>query len=183
MRRVIRRRQPGQTIALAAVAMVAVVGGLAMVIDAGIFLVVQRQLQTAADAGALAGAWHPPVCPAGGTGCLPGDAELVAKSVAQVNADTVKQLCGGVIAKPKTKTGTPVDRLITPNVNWIVVTVECSAGYSFGRILGLDRKLITASAAAAIGDRMSNGDIGDFTARVGPIECPPDRCRIARLLH
>src|ERR1700730_3239662 len=148
MRRPLGHRQRGQSIVLAAVAMVAIVGGIAIVIDAGIFFVVQRQLQTAADAGALAGAWHNPVCPTGGSGCLPGPADVVAQSVAQANADTIKQLCGGTIAPPTVTMGTPVNHIIRPNVNWIVVTVDCSAGFSFGRILGLDRKLVTASAAA-----------------------------------
>src|ERR1700738_4803833 len=111
MRRSIRHRQSGQTIVLAAVAMVAVVGALAMVIDAGIFFVVQRQLQTAADAGALAGAWHDPVCLSGAVGCLSGPADAVAKSVALANAETIKQLCGGVIATPTVTTGTPINHL------------------------------------------------------------------------
>lgn len=185
-----RRRQPGQAIVLAAVAMVAVLGGLAIAIDGGIFFVVQRQLQTAADAGALAGAWHDPVCPlsalpvnpSGLPQCQggPDSAVGVAKAVAQANADTIKQLCGGGINTPTAATGTQVGDPAT--VNTIVVTVECNAGYSFGRILGLDRKLITASARAAIGDRVSptNGDVTDFTTNP---TCPDsDKCRIARLI-
>ncbi|HLZ27696.1 MAG TPA: pilus assembly protein TadG-related protein [Chloroflexota bacterium] len=56
-------RQRAQTFVFAAVAMVAMVGGLAIVIDGGMFFLIQRQFQTAADAGALAGAWHDPICP------------------------------------------------------------------------------------------------------------------------
>jgi len=59
----------------AAVAMVAIVGAVAFVIDTGIFFVIQRQFQTAADAGALAGAWHDPICPlAYGPPCQPSSA-------------------------------------------------------------------------------------------------------------
>jgi hypothetical protein len=185
MPRAFKHRQRAQTIAFAAVAMVAVVGGLAIVIDAGIFFVAQRQLQAAADAGALAGAWHHPVCPIPTVGppndCLPGPPEPYAAAVAVANAETIKQLCGGAIAPPTISVGTPLNHLVLPRVNWIVVTVECDAGYSFGRILGLNRRLLTASAAAAIGDRAPNGDMTDFTP-YGPTPCPRDKCRIARLV-
>jgi uncharacterized membrane protein len=151
------RRQRGQTIVLAAVAMVAVVGGLAMVVDAGMFFVIQRQLQTAADAGALAAVWYDPVCPgvytgAPPNGCLTSRTPVaVAQEVAKANADTIKQLCGGTVVPATVTTGTT---LIRPsNVSTVVVTVECEAGYSFGRILNLNRKHLTASAAAALGNR------------------------------
>jgi hypothetical protein len=48
-------------------------------------------------------------------------------------------------------TGTTLNR--PTNVNTIVVTLDCDAGYSFGRILGLGTKHISASAAAALGNR------------------------------
>lgn len=183
MRRATRRRQRGQTIIMATIVMTAMLGAVAMVIDTGIFLVVQRQLQSAADAGALAGAWHDPVCPLGADLCLStGSAFTEASAVALANAETIKQLCGGAIDAPTVSVGTPINHLIRPNVNWIVVTVQCSAGYSFGRILGLDRRVISASSAAAIGDRDPNGDMTDFTTTV-PLACRPDLCRIARLVQ
>ena len=180
----LKQRQPGQTIVLAAVAMVALVGGMAMVIDTGIFFVIQRQLQSAADAGALAGAWYDPICPQSGTivGCRPSPptAQTVARAVAQANADAVRQLCGGAVTVPVPRAGTPLN--LPQNVNAIVVTVECDAPYTFGRILGLVApKHITASAAAAIGDRDTNGDITDFTQN--PVCSNPDKCRIARLIE
>jgi hypothetical protein len=113
----------------------------------------------------------------------------VASAVAQANADTIKQLCGGVIAPPTVTYGT---QLIRPrNVNTIVVTVACDAPYSFGRILNLTTpKHLTASAAAAIGNRnatnaplclqdppQSNG--GDMTDFNTPAPCG----RMARLIH
>jgi Flp pilus assembly protein TadG len=184
MRRIVRRRERGQAIVMAAAAMVALVGAMAMVIDVGMFLVVQRQFQSAADAGALAGAWHDPVCLASaGGGCLASpSATVVATQVAQANADTVKQLCGGAAPTVTVTTGTPLNR--PQSVNWIVVTVQCDAGYSFGRILNLTTKPISMSAAAAIGDRAPNGDITDFKDHsVTPCTDPtPDHCRIARLL-
>jgi uncharacterized membrane protein len=165
-----RHRSPGQTIVFAALAMVALVGGLAMVIDTGMFFVVQRDLHSAADAGALAGAWHDPICP-NAVGYAPpcltspaapamagtppsascdGTSGFPSCDVALANANTIKPLCSGVV-HATVSTGTT---LIRPsNVNTIVVTLECDAGYSFGRILGLGTKHISASAAAALGNR------------------------------
>src|SRR5438874_11464393 len=96
MRALRGHRQRGQTIVFAAIAMVAVVGGLAMVVDVGMFLMVQRQLQTAADAGALAGAWHDRICPATSAGCLgPSDsAPTVATQIPQATADRKAGLRG-----------------------------------------------------------------------------------------
>jgi uncharacterized membrane protein len=176
-----RHGASGQTIVIAAIAMVAVVGGLAMVIDAGMFFVIQRQLQSAADAGALAGAWYQPIClTPPGCRLSPPTAQSVAQSVARANAETIKGLCGGNISVPPPASGTPLN--LPRNVNAIVVTVECDAPYTFGRILGLTTpKHISASAAAAIGDRDANGDMTDFTTN--PV-CPdPDKCRIARLIE
>jgi Putative Flp pilus-assembly TadE/G-like len=186
MRRAFRRRQRGQTIVFAAVAMVAIVGGLAIVVDAGIFFVVQRQFQTAADAGALAGAWHNPICPSGPgysppcqtSQAMPNPVGIVAGTppecgppggmtpacapcpeatpgfpacdVALANANTVAQLCSGPV-HAIVSAGTT---LVNPShVNVIVVIVQCDAGYSFGQILNLSTKRITASAAAALGNR------------------------------
>jgi uncharacterized membrane protein len=152
---------------MAALAMVAIVGGLAMVVDTGMFLVVQRQLQSAADAAALAGAWHDPICPKqyalcdgvplaappgppGQSMTCDGSAQYTACDVAAANTATIGGLCYGAI-KTSVAAGTT---LIRPRaVNTIVVTVECDATYSFGRILGLGSKHISSSAAAVIGNR------------------------------
>lgn len=180
MLRRLRGRQPGQTLVFAALAMMGLVGGVALVVDTGIFFVVQRQLQSAADAGALAGAWYDPVCPATAAGCRRGSAEVVAVSVAQANADTVSALCGGKVNVDKPALGSV--RLRLPSgVPTIVVTVWCDAGYSFGRILGLTSKHISASAAAAISDRAANGDITNFST--GATNSPTPGVRIARLIE
>src|SRR5687768_15824678 len=115
-----RHRARGQTIVMAALAMVAVVGGLAMVIDTGMFFIVQRQLQSAADAGALAGAWYDPICPLAGNGCRGPAlmAQTVARDVAVANAQTITPLCGGGLNVPLPGTGTPLN--LPRNVNAIV---------------------------------------------------------------
>jgi hypothetical protein len=119
----LRSRARGQTIVFAALGMVALVGASAMVIDLGIFFVIQRQMQNAADTGALASVWYDPVCdPAtqGSGGCQtsgswislhpippsdpcftrtfsPSDREpcAVAKEYANRNLDLVAGLCSG----------------------------------------------------------------------------------------
>lgn len=173
-----RRRLRAQTLPFAALAMVAMVGSLAMVVDTGLFLVIQRQLQAAADAAALAGAWYPNVCPSGAQGCSTGDATTVASNIAIANASTFGPLCDGGV-KVEAHVGARLNRPL--DANTIVVTVSCDATYSFGRILPVvPTKHIAASAAAAIGNRGANGDIAPFQ-----LTCPtptPTPCRIARLI-
>jgi hypothetical protein len=57
-----RRRQPAQTLVVAVVAMTTMLGALSMVVDAGVYFVLSRQLQNAADAAALAAVWYWPAC-------------------------------------------------------------------------------------------------------------------------
>jgi uncharacterized membrane protein len=181
-------------LSIAAVTIIAVVGALAMVVDAGIFFVIQRQFQAAADAAALAGAWHKPVCTSDPlVGCEPdGDASAVAKAVAEANAKPMEILCGSPINPPSVTVGGPPQNL-PARVNTIVVTVSCRAGYSFGRILNLQTVDISASAAAALGKRTNTREIdtppapGDGCTPPPPPAIPPATgtppCLIARLIE
>ena len=205
-------RQRSQTIVLAALAMVSVVGGLAIVIDIGMFMVIQRQLQSAADAGALAGAWYDPVCPSGAeyaaAGCNPPPPLAIPQpwptgSPCDPFDPTITKPCapcqsGYPACDVATANGKSIAQLcggsihvtvsagtalIVPKaVNTLVVIAECDAGYSFGRIFNLSTKRVTASAAAAIGTWSGTGDIGDMP----PTGCTMPRtppCLIARLLQ
>ena len=174
--------------AFAAIGMVAMVGMLAIVIDNGMFLVAQRQMQAAADAGALAAAWYDPVCPTGQIGCLgsTGDAMTVGHEVAMANAAQVAPLCGGTVTVDPPTTGTTLVR--PSNVNVIVVSVHCNAGYTFGRILNLTTKPVGGSAAAALGDRqiisvgpplVCGTEMTDFSTGATPPPCG----RVARLIE
>jgi putative Flp pilus-assembly TadE/G-like protein len=58
----LRHRQRGQTLVLAVVGMTTMLGALSMVVDAGVYFVLQRQLQSSADAAALAAVWYSPAC-------------------------------------------------------------------------------------------------------------------------
>lgn len=177
------RRARAQALPLAAMAMIAMVGGLAMVVDTGMFLVIQRQLQSAADAAALAAAWYPNVCPAVADGCHPtGDATLVAQQIAHANADALAAMCQDGVKVPSVQVGARLNRPI--DANTVIVSVSCDASYSFGRILPIvPTKHIEVSAAAAIGSYGPNGDIAPFLpACPAPASSPPPPCRIARLI-
>jgi hypothetical protein len=180
-----RQQQLGQVLPIAAIAMVAMIGALAMVVDTGMFYVTQRQLQASSDAAALAAAWYPPVCLDASSGCRGGDATTIARQIAAANSDSLRQLCDGPVTVNVTL-GTPPLALRRPaNVNWIVVESKCSAGYSFGRILGLPNKPISASSAAAIGVRSPSGEMGDYVSLNNPL-CATDfnpPCLVARLVE
>jgi uncharacterized membrane protein len=195
MLRALRHRARAQVFPLTAVVMVAAIGGLAMVVDVGMFFIVQRQFQTAADAGALAGAWYNPVCVVPAAGCQTSrTATEVAQEVALANANSMRDLCGGVIPPPTVVAGTRIN--LPARVNAIVVTVECDAGYTFGRILNLSTAHISASSAAIIGMHLGDGEIGDMptsqldcataTPRAYPTPYPTTNqptCLLARLIE
>jgi hypothetical protein len=170
MRSHVRDRVRAQVFAIAAAVMLAMVGGVAMVVDVGMFLIVQRQFQAAADAGALAGAWYANVCVINDVGCKNDrTATDVAREVALANAQSMLGLCGGVIPDPIVNEGTR--RNLPARTNAIVVTVKCDAGYSFGRILNLDTAHISASGAAVIGKHGLNGELESMPT--GPADCAP----------
>jgi hypothetical protein len=176
-----RHKKPAQAIGLVAVMMVAMIGALSMVIDAGVYFVIERQLQNAADAAALAAVWHGPPCqivdqfyaygcqdPAAGS---PDPATVVA-NVVEANSGVALSLCAG----PNLPAGTvpvnissgPGPALIVPSVNTYVVTVSCDAPHWFARIFPTVRLQthISRSAAAAVGWRGPNGELlGGSTPR------------------
>jgi Putative Flp pilus-assembly TadE/G-like len=57
-----RQRERAQTYVIAALAMTSLLGAVSMVIDAGLYFVIQHQLQNAADAAALDAVWFAPAC-------------------------------------------------------------------------------------------------------------------------
>jgi hypothetical protein len=180
----LRARTRGQAIVFAAIGMVALVGASALVIDLGIFFVIQRSMQNAADTAALAAVWYAPVCNTGDPGCQPaaswpippGDPCLtaadpapcsVAKEYADRNLDLVSGLCSGPYgnaARPQVNSFPAQPTYILTGggaVTIYVVTIDCDAPYWFGHIfpnLPLSHHIAT-NAAATIGWRGPNGDL------------------------
>jgi len=191
-----KRRQPAQTFVMAALAMVALIGALSMVIDTGVYFVIQRQLQTAADAAALAAVWYVPACfnqPDWlGAGCQqsppnplaagcppaanPSDEGPCSQATYQLlaNQSVALSLCAG----PNLPAGTipvqidahPGPVLVGPAVSTYVVSLSCDAPRWFGRILPnvLPTIHIGVSASAALGWLDANGQLrGDATRPAG----------------
>lgn len=177
-------RKPAQAIALAAVAAVALVGALAFVVDAGIFLEARRELQTTADHAAEAGVAFLPDCPYSSSGASCGSGNNTQDTVWQYiqnNGPIARQLCGDAspsnvhaaatfTSTPNTGTTpgwdmassiyTPPASLDSPNgfdasgdyYYRLDVTVRCSPGFTFGRILlGDANQPLSASASAVVG--------------------------------
>ena len=159
MRRTNARRQPAQTLAVMAVVIVAIVGAVAFVVDLGFQMETRRELQNAADAGALAGVALLPDDQAGAI------QQATTFAYQGSNASITDRICGPV-ASPLPDTGasapaahpnvyakaTPGQKSVSGgNVYTMTVTMECTAQFSFGRILDLSTAPIRASATAAKG--------------------------------
>lgn len=179
---------------MAGLAMVAMVGALAMVVDAGMFFIIDNQLQSAADAGALAGVWVGPPCkpfiepgpPVVTHGCTDGlqpDTDAIARKYVEANLGLAEGLCAG----PDGQTALvseqygPGQILVTPKLSVYSVTVDCQARHWFARIFpGLPLSVhISKSAAATIGypDRSGPHDV----TNVRDPGDPPNQQLVARL--
>jgi hypothetical protein len=181
----VRSRNRGQTIVFAAIGIVALVGASALVIDLGIFFVIQRQMQNAADTAALAAVWYAPVCdpavpacqttwpgphpPACTTPPRPDEVPCsVALAYADRNLDLVSGLCSGPYgnaARPNIESYPALPHYFLTSggaVAIYVVAIDCDAPYWFGHIFPkLLSHHIAANAAATIGWRGPNGDLAN----------------------
>jgi hypothetical protein len=139
--------------------MVAIVGALAFVVDLGFQMETRRELQNAADAGALAGVV---LLPNDQTGSMQ---QATTFAYQGANAAITDRICGAA-ANPLPDPGATapgahphVYAIATPGqkavdggyIYTMTVTMECTSQFSFGRILNLLQTPIRASATAAIG--------------------------------
>jgi hypothetical protein len=196
-----RHRQPAQTFVMAALATAAMIGALSMVVDAGVYFVIKRQLQTAADAAALAAVWYGPPCettldPNHSFGCqldtphlpppsnCPGVAAdryyvpcTAATDQVQANWGVALSLCQGPTDLPsggiKVVINAHPGALIVPSVNTYVVSLSCTAPHWFARILPhvLPTQTIGADAVATIGWRDPSN--GQVLGGLYPTGTPP----------
>jgi hypothetical protein len=162
-------REPGQVIVLAALIMVAVVGLLALVADTGLLWEAQRELQQAADSAALAGVVKLPDSP--------DTAVTVATQYAQANSGAASLLChlgGGAdptteVTPGQTSYGDGGDGTIYT----LTVSQQCTAGFTFGRVLGLTyvpnkdqcdgpNGCLRAHATAAVGSLSKSNCVAPF---------------------
>jgi hypothetical protein len=141
----LKHRQRAQITPLALYAMLVLVGAASLVVDAGVFFVTQRQLQTAVDAAALTAVWYTPVCssfgtppctaiaptlppaPAGWPACTT-TADCVADALLQENLGYTGALCRNLAPVPTGRT----DRV--NGLSYYIMTVDCDAPYWFARV-------------------------------------------------
>jgi hypothetical protein len=159
VKRLARRREPAQTVALAAVVMVALIGALALVLDVGLLWMTQRELQKTADSAAMAGVVLLPADPSG--------AEQQARWYVQQNQGVAEHLCS---ALPIATITPGTDILPTGTAYTLTVTMTCTAGFIFAQVVGNsetprndlhlvpnDCACLRASATAVIGSNISPG--------------------------
>ena len=187
----LKHRQPAQITPLALYAMLILVGALSLVVDAGVFFVTQRQLQTAVDAAALAAVWYHPVCdslgssqcqvvppgpapalptpPPGWPACDPATkfADCVANAVLQENLGYTGALCRDLAPAPTGRTDAPGNGL-----TYYIMTVDCDAPYWFARVFPSIPATahIRAFARATIGFTTPTGVAPTYS---GPPPTPP----------
>ena len=159
MRRLARRREPAQTVAITAVMIVGMIGALALVLDMGLLWLTQRELQKTADSAALAGVVLLPADPSG--------AVAQAESYVQLNQGLAERLCSAL----PIATITPGEDAVPNGTAYtLTVTMRCTAGFLFAQVVGdsqtprtdlhlvpNDCGCVRASATAIIGSNASPG--------------------------
>ncbi|MBV9329462.1 MAG: hypothetical protein JO352_37645 [Chloroflexi bacterium] len=148
------------------VAILACIGVLGLVLDIGLFRVLDSDFENAADAAALAAAWYQPVCPVGDPRCKTGsDATTVATSFLSRNLGPASNLCS---AYPSITVRS--NQIHNPSAPAVSVIVQCNAPYLAGGVLGLNGgSQITRWATAAIGNEQPNGSLGDYALTGDPL--------------
>jgi hypothetical protein len=177
--------------------MIICVGAVALVVDAGVFFVTQRQMQTAADAAALAAANYLPVCqsvdpncdtrppvPLPTLGWTPTDcpnthADCAADAVAVANLGYAGKLCLNM--RPD-----PGPRVSSGNgMTFYIMTLNCDAPYWFARIFPAIPAVlhIKVHAVSTWGWRTATGDAGPPNQAVQPPPTPPTSPYVIRILE
>ena len=183
-----KHRQRAQITPLALFATLVLVGALSLVVDAGVFFVTQRQLQTAVDAAALAAVWYSPVCSYLGTSdcqttqpAVPTPrwpcattADCVANAVLQQNLGYTGALCRDLAPNPTGRTDI-VSVIVNGqqvSMNYYILTVDCDAPYWFARVFPSIPATahIRAYARATIGFPTPTGVAPTYS---GPPPTPP----------
>jgi Putative Flp pilus-assembly TadE/G-like len=146
-------------------AFAAMIGLLAMVIDAGLFYMVDSELQNAADAAALAAVWYLPACQ-NNQNCAPAsdDQRVPVTQLVGANLGLASALCAGPPPLSDSPTGASYvanvgnvsasvtnSSLVFPPTQSVTVTAHCNSIFPLGGFVGRSSLSLNASATAAIG--------------------------------
>ncbi len=145
-----QRRRTGATLVIVASLMTVIIGVAAIAIDASRLYVMRAELQTTADASAIAGIVEvkdkrPTNAPTAALQYVP--LNVVENRAATVGAGNVE----GGSWDFATNTFTPLASWTDPALNAVRVTANYPGQYTFARIFGTTGKLVQARAVAALG--------------------------------
>jgi hypothetical protein len=178
------RQEAGQILVIAALAMMAIIGGVALVLEAGNAYANQRIAQNATDAVAHAGA-AVLAQRLGGTAKDDGDVAAAMTELADANGLTshtgyYTNVKGEYIAAtglPATSQGEwievgslALDMPPPPRAQGVRVSGAKDVGTTFGRVLGISEIGVTADATAVMG-RLTGGTFLPLVLPVSPSEC------------
>lgn len=184
LRRRSRGQEAGQIIVIAALAMVAIIGGVALVLEAGNAYANQRITQNAADAVAHAGATVL-AQRLGGTTKDDGDVAEAMERLSTANDLTTftgwyTDVKGAYISStglPATGPGEWIqvgslapDMPPPPRAQGVRVTANKNVGTSFGRVIGIATMNVSADATAVMG-RLTGGTFLPMVLPVSPSDC------------
>ena len=152
-------KQRAQIALLMPVAVLTCIGILGLVLDVGLFQVIDTEFENAAAAGALAAAWYDPVCPTTDSRCArpdntAGSASNIAGTVANANLGMASKLC----ASPLT-IQVQEHAIESPDVQAVSVVISCDAPYLAGAVLqvGSGTSQIVRWSTAGLGSVQSDG--------------------------
>jgi hypothetical protein len=148
------------------IAIIACIGILGLVLDVGVFRLIDSELENAADAAALAAAWYPPVCPAIDPRCPPDttneSAQSIAATVGNANLGLASKLCADVPAI-QVNPGLIQD----PDISAVSVIYTCQAPFLAGAVLPGNggTTTITRWATAGVGSVQTDGSFAYAAAQ------------------
>lgn len=138
----LHRREEGQTLVVAILALVALLGVLALAIDGGYAYSQRRQMQNAADAAAMAGAWR----------------------LAMVGSGQIDS----AVAQYATANGADSYGWTMPDSRTVRVTTQVTFDTFFARLLGLNSMTASAESEATAGAISRAGNLLPMTIEEEP---------------
>jgi hypothetical protein len=180
LRHVSTRRPRGQVIVIAAMAMISLIGGVALILEAGNAYAHQRETQNGADAVANAGATVLAER-LGGTAKTDGDVVAAMSTVSTANAlgsylgyytDVAGQLLtnGGAVAGGFGSAARVGDGTIPPGAQGVQARSSQDFATTFGRVIGFPQFTSTADATSVAG-ALSGGAILPVVFPVNIVDC------------